>query len=261
MALLQERNFGLDTSAGLVTGHRAVLMEGMAEDADAGEKTDVWVGADLAGTGPKIWLPTQQARSYSIVSDSALDTLLGAGMRTVRVEGIPNDWDSDEITEVVEMNGTTPAITANSYVIVNRLNGMTFGEAGSNFGIITGTATTEDLVLAVIQPGDGNSLQAILGIPSTQEYHVVLAHAGITGVGAQVGADARLAIKVRADQTDAAFSAGIPFRLYDSVNTLWVLDPPRLLTGPMIVKIQVVSGSNNSSVSGFFNGYLRVKTT
>lgn len=82
------------------------------------------------------------ADTLSVVSTSTDDDgdPVGTGVRSIIIYGI--DENRDAITEIVTMNGTTPVVTSNQWLGVNRMAIYTVGSSESNVGTITATATT-----------------------------------------------------------------------------------------------------------------------
>lgn len=82
------------------------------------------------------------ADTLSVVSSSAADDgdPVGTGARSIIIYGI--DENRDLQTEIVTMNGTTPVVTANQWLGVNRIAIYTVGSGEENAGTITATATS-----------------------------------------------------------------------------------------------------------------------
>lgn len=109
------------------------------------------------------------AAQLTISSDDAADDLLGTGLRTVLVNGLDEDYN--EISESVEMTGTTPVTTANSYLRVQTLVGLSAGSGKVNAGNVyigSGlvTAGKPVTVVNVIPPLSGISRTATFTVPS-----------------------------------------------------------------------------------------------
>ena len=245
----QKKNFGLEVALGNVSGYSKVNKFGKATDCDSGIPTDVWDGADGA-TSTDIWIAPTQARTHLIASTSGNDAAAGTGMQTMQVYGLA-DWDSAETSEIVSVGDTTAA-----YVIIHRIKGLTFGTTGSNEGIITATATTDATITAAIQIGVGQTLMIIYGVPSTQTLQIKKVSSGILRAVTAVTADLTLFAKENADQATAGFIVKEEYILTSSVPVEEAYDPPKSFTGPCIVKLQVITGSNNSQVTGSFDAYV-----
>ena len=254
------KNWDLEVKRGNIPGISSVNKFGKALDCDNGTATDVWDGAD-GTTSTDVWVAPTQARTHTIVSTDIDDSDTGGvnpqstGMRTVQVYGL-EDWDSAETSEVITLDGTTGVVTSNSYVIIHRMKGLTFGSTGSNEGIITATATTDATVTAAIQAGEGQTLMAIYGIPSTQKMYINYIHAGILRAVASVTADLTLLVEENVDQSDSGFITKEEFILTSSVPVHRPYKTYKTVTGPAIVKLQVTTGANDADVTAAFDAYL-----
>ena len=138
---------------------------GYNSDVDAG--TDEVV-ASWGGT----FNPMTTARTLSIVSTSANDDgdPAGTGATGVVVYGV--DANRMEQTVVVTLNGTTPVVTTETRLGVNRMSVFAAGSLDQNDGTITATATTDLTTQAQIPAGEGTSQQCIF---FTQANHQALA--------------------------------------------------------------------------------------
>jgi len=107
---------------------------------------DMW-----AAGGIRNWFTA--AETLDIVSDSALDTALGTGARSVIIEGLNPSFV--EITETVATAGLGTAVTTNTFIRVNRVVVGTTGTygntgSGSNEGAITISGTGTGFLQATI---------------------------------------------------------------------------------------------------------------
>jgi hypothetical protein len=231
-----------------------VFKFGQALDCDAAIPTDVWDGADGV-TSTDIWVPPTTARIHAIASASANDAdPSGTGLRTVRVYGL-TAWDTDETSEVVALNGVTPVNTVNSYVIIHRMVGLTFGNLQTNAGIITATAATDGTITAAIQAGHAQTLMAIYGVPSTKKLKMTSISASVlrSGVGASV-ADMSLQVNASPDQADGGWNTKHVFSVVDAFELMF--DPPVPFSGPALIKVQAVANTINTQVTAAFNALL-----
>jgi len=258
MTFLGAKDFGLEASLGRATGYLTLNKFGCAPDCDANIDTDVWDGADGI-TSTKVWVAPTQARMHDIASSSADDDgdPVGPGIRTVEVFGLI-DWDSPEVGEVVVLNGTSSVPTANSYVIIHRMIGRTFGSLGVSAGTITATAQIDATITAMIAAGQGQTMMAIYGVPSTQEFrirHVTAAALRVAGA-VSVKVDWFLFVKENAGQPDSAFIAK-EVRYFTDISPLnHEYMVPKGFSGPLIVKIQVQTDTINVRVAAGFDAYL-----
>jgi hypothetical protein len=248
------REFSVEASLGNVSGYATINKFGETLDADAASATDVWDGADSVPTGTKIWVPPTTARLHDLVSTSTNDITGGSGLRTLRVYGLP-DWDTAEASEDRPMNGMTDVETVGSYVIIHRMKGVSFGSGKTNAGIITATAQTDTTVTAAIQAGEGQTLMAIYGVPSTQSLRITRIRNWVVGTGT-VTVKGTLLVMENAGQSDAGWLTKERWRFSDTHSPSIEYDPPKSFAGPCIVKIQVVSDTANSNVASGFDAYL-----
>jgi len=248
----------LEAARGNISGFRIISGFGETLDADANVPTDVWDGADGV-TSTDIWVAPTAARIHDISSTSASDdgAPVGVGMRTIRIFGLTG-FGTSEVSEDITLDGTTNVPTANSYVIINDLVGLTFGDDEDlNIGVITATAQTDGTVSAAIQPGRGKALMMIMGVPSTQTFFLrTIVGTILTNTGADAQADAHLLVKRNADQSDSGFITFEAWLFIEGWSPPREYMIPRPIAGPAILKIQVVSNANNSAVIGSFDGIL-----
>ncbi len=155
------------------------------------------------------------------------------------------------------MNGVSNVATANAYVIIYRLIGLTWGATGSNEGIITATAQTDATITAAVQVGNNQTLMAIFGVPSTKILEVTAEDVSILSGGPGANADTFLLV----NETPEVYPSGgfVVKNSYraattDSWNQTHV--PGILFPGPAIIKMQVISDTNNTQVTACFNAVL-----
>jgi len=152
---------------------------GRNPDIDTGtDPEDIW---DAGG----LWVAPTQARTHDIASTSANDTSAGTGMRTLRLEGLDENWE--EVTEDVALNGTTPVATAHTYQRIFRMYGLTSGSSMTNEGNVTATAQTDATVTAQITAGQGQTFMAIWTVPAGKTAYVTSIYGALQRAAAQNG--------------------------------------------------------------------------
>lgn len=77
------------------------------------------------------------AGAVTVVSASTADTSAGTGARTVKIEGLDENYAIQ--SETVTMNGQTNVVTTNTYIRLFRMSVLTAGTGGKNAGNITAT--------------------------------------------------------------------------------------------------------------------------
>ena len=250
MSELRHNSFDLEVAKGNIPGHFSVNKYGRAEDGIQTTATDVWDRADAAAT-QQIWLAPTAARIHAIVSSSDLDGKTAApsstGARTIQVFGLKT-WSTNETSEIVTLDGTTPVDTAESYVIIHRMKVLTHGTTGPNSGIITATAASDGTVTAAINAGNGQTEMSIYGIPSTQvgymtSFDVNSHNTGNPSTVLEVDFDLLINEHPDVDPTSSAFLIKANVGLIASGSTIFTkaYDPPLRVDGPAIIKFQAIS--------------------
>ena len=103
------------------------------------------------------------AGTIEIASDSASDTLAGAGAQQVHIRGLDLNWIL--IDETVDMNGTSAVQTVNQYLRVNYIRVTQVGSNEANVGLISAIHPVEG-VLQTIEPNYNSSRAAIISTPA-----------------------------------------------------------------------------------------------
>ena len=157
-------------SAGKVKGASNVYKFGQAE-----------VGGTFTTVSQDLTYKTPIAPvSLEIVSDNAGDSALGLGARQMSVSGIASDYT--ELTEIVELNGTTAVPLLNQFLRVYRVAVCCSGTyateaASSHLGNITVQETGGGAVWGSCQTfggmGMGSSLIGAFTIPKDHTAHLI----------------------------------------------------------------------------------------
>jgi len=248
-----EGDFLTEVALGNVDDYKAIHKTGEALDCDSGVPTDIWDGADGV-TSTDIWVAPTAARIHAIVSSSAGDTSGGSGIKTVMIHGLKTWADTEETTEIVTMAGVTPVNTANSYVIIYRLMGMTFGSTKTNAGIIKATAATDNTITAMIRVGTGQSLMAIFGVPAGCRLVVSHLHAQVLST-TSTQVPGALIVESTVDAATSGERVARRFNFNHAASHDPII-PPLQISGPAIVKMQVTTAAANVQVIGSFDGVL-----
>lgn len=128
---------------------------------------------------------------------SSNNTRAGAtmtGARIVDIYGIGSN--GYEVTESVQMNGTTSVNTVNAYLFINEMRVRTAGSTGGNVGIITATAATDSTVTCTIPAAENKSKQAAYMAPVGVAQKITFFNASV--VNATAGAVTTLLFKTKA---------------------------------------------------------------
>lgn len=252
----QNGDFLLEAALGNVANYTALNKYGKALDADSGVLTDIWDGADGV-TSTDIWVAPTVARVHAIVSTSAEDddAADGDGMRTVMIHGLTSWADTRETRETVALDGTTPVNTVNSYVIIYRMMGMTFGVTKNNEGIVKATAATDNTITAMIQIGNGQTLMAIFGVPAQSRFALFHMHMDMIG-NPSATALGILLVETTVDQATSGERINrewnvIPGSRYDADYLI-----PIIIDGPAIVRLRCKTDAANIVMTGCFDGLI-----
>lgn len=151
-------DFYTAVNLGVVPGCRRVSALGNNPDVDSGS-----VPEDITYMGG-LYTNSDVAQTYEVTSSSGLDTVSGAGARTIVVFGL--DLDYVEQSETVEMNGTVAVPLTKNYL---RINSALITSAGSNevnSGNILIRVTGGGTVRAMIPAACGITRQARYTVPA-----------------------------------------------------------------------------------------------
>jgi hypothetical protein len=207
------------------------------------------------------WLAPTVAQTFTISSTSVDDDYpAGTGARTIQIYGL-TDWDTAETSEVIEMDGAgaNAQITA-SYVIIHRMKVLTTGTttSASNAGTITATGNTDAVVTAQIAPIKGQTQMAIYGVPSTQSFYMDNFKCSIAqnspGTVRVAGVILFASVDIANNVTAYAFKHTAAIMATGSTTIIVPFNPPKKFPGPVIIKIAMVAGTNDSFCDASFDG-------
>ena len=163
--VVRPTDFRYEVALGLRQGHTVWNKFGYnaAIDTATPEVIASWSGA---------FTPMTTARTLSVVSTSTADDgdPAGTGANTILIYGV--DANRVAQTVAVTMDGTTPVVTTETWLGVNRIAVTLAGAGKVNAGTITATATTDNTTQAQIPIGEGTTQQCVF---FTQVSHVALA--------------------------------------------------------------------------------------
>ena len=124
-----------------------------------GYNNDVDIGTEVVASFGGTFVPMTTARTLSIVSTDATDDDGNTGANSLIVYGV--DANRQAQTVVVTMNGTTPVVTTETWLGINRMAIYVSGTNKINAGTITATATTDATIQGQIPAGEGTTQQCI----------------------------------------------------------------------------------------------------
>jgi hypothetical protein len=222
--------------------------------------TDIWDRADGTGTTQDVWIAPTQARIHTIASTSSSDTVGGVGARQVLIYGLV-DWDTPEVTEVINMDGdgANAQPTANAYVIIHKMKVIHKGATSANVGTITATAVVDATVTAQIVATFGSTQMLIYGLPSCQTGYMVGYGGSMKRSGAAspdtFGTDFCLLINPEPTLELTTFIAShiVGALATGSSHFQHKFLPYLPIPGPAIIKINAVSAVGDSDATADFN--------
>lgn len=245
MSFIPTRSFMLEVARGRIPGMKSLNKFGANPDVDTGSTPeDVW---DLGG----LHVPPTVARIHNIASTSTDDDLAGIGMRTMRIVGIVAGWAIQE--EDIEMDGTTDVPTANAYLRIYRMTGLSAGTAGTNVGTITATPVVDPTVTAAILAGNGTTRMAIATVPDGVTGFLNRAYGSmrISGVGAalsQMTLEIMQRVGVDGPNPILLSRHSVTFTLDGTSARSWFFEPQKEFVGPCDVFFRVSSVSANNTI-------------
>lgn len=223
---------------------------GRNTDIDTASEEDIWSGGGL-------YVAPTEAQTHNIASTSINDTNAGSlGAKKVRVYGLM-DWDTKEVNELIEMNGTTDVETTNEYVIIHRMVVEEHG-ASTNAGVITATGTQDATVTAQIETGIGQTEMAIYAIPSVQTAYMTNFYASVNKQSS-ASVDVKLLVASNPATYVTVFTTKHTTAVHTQGTTAYehTFNPYKRIAGPALIKIRCGSSSNNADVSAGFDLILK----
>lgn len=240
VAIIPESTYMLDISKGNIPGTKTEFKFGRSAVITAVESI-VWDGA-----GNYTFLTA--AETMDIVSDSADDTLLGAGARTIVIYGL--DADYLEISEVIEMDGLNPVTTQKEYLRVYRMLVLESGTNDpindANKGNITAISSDTTTLQAKMLINNGQTLMLVYTVPAGKTGYV-------TGLSFSAGQGKQILFKAKfrnGPSADYAFSVKYTVDLYQTSFIGNLVNPLRIPEKTdAVITAQTSSGTIDGSGS------------
>lgn len=162
-------DFFTRVAKGLVPGHKIVIKFGYNPNIANGNYEDIW------DEGGKYNFQTT-AQTLNISSNDNDDRPGDTGAERIEIEGL--DASFNEISEQIDLNGTSTVTTTNAFLRVFRMKVLTAGSTGTNDGDITAEYSSTGDTAAVISDRDGGSngenqtLMAIYTVPAGKTGYI-----------------------------------------------------------------------------------------
>lgn len=213
------------------------IRHGANYDVDGGT-----VPEDIWNYGGVYTFPSSAAL-VSIVSDSASDTLLGVGARTVLIYGLDANWN--EQSETVSLSGLTPVSTVNTYIRVNCFKAESVGTSGVNVGNITCTHQGAGTpVVAYMTVGNGRCEQCVYTMPANYNSAAIWKYT--VSVGKQAASDVECILQFREYGKSWQIIDRINSNSQGSSESHQELIYPRLLSKKSDIRLRCVYSSVDS---------------
>lgn len=224
---------------------------GLNPDIDTGDTpVEVWDGPKGGYTG---WIAA--AAACEISSDDPNDDDGDTGAWTVKVTGL--DTNGLLQTFTATMNGAG-AVAIGTFYRIFRMEVLTAGTTGTNEGTITAETTVGGDVMAVITPGNGQTLMAIYTIPDDYDHSRMLnifCQMNHDGTNNRAGAVQLRARAVGANGPNASWAVKETMELYNRAGPLFhpLYHAPTYEPLTDLALVCTVVTGNNSVVSGGFD--------
>lgn len=183
-------NEALEISAGRVIGKKVVHKYGRNPDLDVvGVFESLWNGGGLY-TG----FDATEAQTADVISTDTNDTLTGTGARTIKLYGL--DANFLEITETLELNGTTAVTSTKTFIRCDRAKVESAGSGGVNAGTISVAQTTSSIVFASIPIGYNSTMIAAYTVPAGKTGYIDTQFATFSGGKKAAYANVRMSVRL-----------------------------------------------------------------
>ncbi len=154
---IADSTYEMNVARGLILGTSSIFKAGWNPSITNNTEESLWSGSNLYP-----WSSWSTGGTLSCVSTSASDT------GTLEIVGLrASDWT--QITETVTLNGTTPVVTANSFIRINVFH--YFGTTNTNVGVIT--ATRGSTVVGRIAEDFGLAQMAQYTVPAGYTAYII----------------------------------------------------------------------------------------
>lgn len=247
-----QNDFFLDISRGKMAGFTNIFKYGRNPDVGILEEV-IW---DNGGD----YTFLEQAEFMSVVSTSDEDRYTtGLGAHLLKIIGLDSEWN--EISEIIQLNGTIPVITTKqflrvfrSYVVCGSEQSISPTITPANRGDITITSQTSLVLQAKILTGNGQTLMAVYTVPADRTAYITNAMISI-GQGKQ----AVFKLKVKENQPleegvpiNCVFRTQVVLEIYENAVPIPINTRQRILPKTDIVITGQLSSTPNVQISTFF---------
>lgn len=217
-----------------------------------GYNYDIDIGTETIWSAGGLLVPLVSPSTLSIVSTSAQDASGGTGASSIIIYGI--DSTRTAVTQLVQLTGLTPVVTATTWLGINRMAVYLSGTSQSNVGTINATAVSTSNIQAQIPAGEGTTQQAFLF--SQANHTLLLEFLKLNATKIAAGNQPVVTIKgwVTSFLTNSRYEI---FRhIMDTAieNTVIITPPIPFVIGPVsIITFEATTDKNDTAVSCRFS--------
>ena len=207
----------LEISFERVSGYETITIEGENMSIASLAPSDIW-----SHTGELQYLSI--AETMNISSTVAEDTIAGIGMRTILISGLDDNYN--QISETVEMNGTTDVLTNNAYLRVYSITGVDSGAELKNVGIISVISSSSVTVQSIMPVGMSVSKNSHFTVPAGKQFVIVGAELNATKLSGGVAPIIIINALFRSDAIGAPWISAVNRRIDTSVVDQLIIGQP-----------------------------------
>lgn len=166
---MPNRTRSLSDSSLSIDNLAALDFDGLSGIASSGHNDSVGTTFETIWTEGGVYVYLANAEVLDIVSTDAKDTSDGVGARTLKIDGLDDNFL--EVTETISLNGTTPVTTSQAFLRVNKVIVIAVGSEGDTAGNIVATGDTSTSVkVFAIEAGTNQSEACLFTVPANKKF-------------------------------------------------------------------------------------------
>lgn len=220
-----------------------------------GYNADVDIGTEIIASFGGTFQFLTVGETISIVSTDINDINGGSGVNSIVVYGVDSNWNEQIV--VYNMDGTTPVVSAETWIGINRIAVFLSGSGRTNAGTITATSSGLGYTMAEIPIGGAVTQQLIYYVADNHNFLLRWLHFDVVKIAS--GTDPEVTfnglVYSAVNNTIQEIYRGYIDTAKD--NNIDVNTPiPFPIGEKSILYFTATTTQNNTSVSGRFSGEL-----
>lgn len=220
-----------------------------------GYNADVDIGTEIIASFGGTFQFLTVGETISIVSTDINDINGGSGVNSIVVYGVDSNWNEQIV--VYNMDGTTPVVSAETWIGINRIAVFLSGSGRTNAGTITATSSGLGYTMAEIPIGGAVTQQLIYYVADNHNFLLRWLHFDVVKIAS--GTDPEVTfnglVYSAVNNTIQEIYRGYIDTAKD--NNIDVNTPiPFPIGEKSILYLTATTTQNNTSVSGRFSGEL-----